>query len=373
MEDKIVKFLRQKDFVLEKRLGQGATGSTVLLFDSVINERFACKKYAPANPAHAAKYFQAFLKEIKLLHLMNHPNVVRVFNYYLFPEKNTGFILMEYVEGLDIDLHLTLSPEDINDIFAQTINGFAYLEENGILHRDIRASNILIDNKKQVKIIDFGFGKQAQQQKDYNNSVSLNWWCPLPAEVKESIYDFRTEVYFVGKLFEKVIADFKIEGFEHSDLLERMCRMEPDDRIGSFSEVRKTVLEAGFGGVGFTQAEKDTYQEFAIALSETVSSIEKESKYNTVVTVLLTRLEACFRSVMLEDLVPKQSMVAECFISGSFRYYKRSIFRVDTLKAFIDTFKRVSFEKQSIILANLQTRLDAKDRYQTEMDDDIPF
>ncbi len=245
MEDKIVKFLHQKDFVLEKRLGQGATGSTVLLFDSVINERFACKKYAPANPAHAAKYFQAFLKEIKLLHLMNHPNVVRVFNYYLFPEKNTGFILMEYVEGLDIDLHLTLSPEDINDIFAQTINGFAYLEENGILHRDIRASNILIDNKKQVKIIDFGFGKQAQQQKDYNNSVSLNWWCPLPAEVKESIYDFRTEVYFVGKLFEKVIADFKIEGFEHSDLLERMCRMEPDDRLDRFLKCERPCSKPG--------------------------------------------------------------------------------------------------------------------------------
>lgn len=239
MEDKIVKFLRQKDFVLEKRLGQGATGSTVLLFDSVINERFACKKYAPANPAHATKYFEAFLKEIKLLHMMNHPNIVRVFNYHLFPEKNTGFILMEYVEGLDISFHLMLSPEHINNVFAQTINGFAYLEENGILHRDIRESNILVASEVQVKIIDFGFGKQAQQPKDYNNSVSLNWWCPLPAELKKSIYDFRTEVYFVGKLFEKVMADHEIEGFEYSDLLERMCRMEPDDRIASFSEVRK--------------------------------------------------------------------------------------------------------------------------------------
>lgn len=166
MEDKIVKFLRQKDFVLEKRLGQGATGSTVLLFDSVINERFACKKYAPANPAHATKYFEAFLKEIKLLHMMNHPNIVRVFNYHLFPEKNTGFILMEYVEGLDISFHLMLSPEHINNVFAQTINGFAYLEENGILHRDIRESNILVASEVQVKIIDFGFGKQAQQLKD---------------------------------------------------------------------------------------------------------------------------------------------------------------------------------------------------------------
>jgi serine/threonine-protein kinase len=133
MDNQVIKFVRQKDFLLEKRLGQGATGHTVLLHDPVINERFACKKYEPANPAHASRFFDLFVREIKLLHLLNHPNIVRVFNYYLFPNQNTGYILMEYVDGMPLDTHLLISPGEINGIFAQTINGFAYLEENGIL------------------------------------------------------------------------------------------------------------------------------------------------------------------------------------------------------------------------------------------------
>lgn len=185
MDNQVIKFVRQKDFVLEKRLGQGATGNTVLLHDTVINERFACKKYAPANPAHASRFFDSFVREIKLLHLINHPNVVRVFNYYLFPEQSTGYILMEYVDGQSIDFFLLINPETISDIFAQTINGFGYLEENGILHRDIRDSNILITGKNTVKIIDFGFGKQATKPENYDKSISLNWWCDLPNEFKE--------------------------------------------------------------------------------------------------------------------------------------------------------------------------------------------
>ncbi|MFY3002064.1 protein kinase family protein [Achromobacter xylosoxidans] len=373
MDNRIVNFIRKKDFVLEKRLGQGATGNTVLLFDSIINERFACKKYEPANRAHADRFFEFFLKEIKLLHMMNHINVVRVFNYYLFPEKKTGYILMEYVDGDDVGSYVTFNSDAINSIFSQVISGFSYLEENGILHRDIRQSNILVNEKGVVKIIDFGFGKQAQQPKDYANSILLNWWCPIPNELKKSVYDFRTEVYFVGKLFEKLIADYEIEGFEHSQLLERMCEIDPEDRIASFSDVRTALLQAGLGGEDFSWDEKQTYQEFAYALSEVVSSIDKDARYHTDVATLLSKLEERYRSVMLENQIPNPNMLAQCFINGAYRYLKRTAVKVETLKDFIDLFRRVSTEKKKIILANLHARLDGKERYQVKMDDDIPF
>lgn len=87
MDGKIVEFLRKKDFVLERELGEGACGKTVLLHDTIIGESFACKKYAPARTEFTDRLFNGFVREIKLLHLINHQNVVRVFNYYLFPEK----------------------------------------------------------------------------------------------------------------------------------------------------------------------------------------------------------------------------------------------------------------------------------------------
>jgi len=73
------------------------------------------------------------------------------------------------------------------------------------LHRDIRPANILVDNSGTVKIIDLGFGKQIRATKDFDKSLSLNWWCAVPKEFGLGLYDFSTEVYFVGKLFEDLI------------------------------------------------------------------------------------------------------------------------------------------------------------------------
>lgn len=103
MSDNVIEFVRKRNYVLVRELGQGACGKTVLLRDDVIDELFVCKKYSPYYKEHKQEFFDNFLREIKLLHDVYHQNVVRVFNYHLYPEKMTGYILMEYVDGSDID------------------------------------------------------------------------------------------------------------------------------------------------------------------------------------------------------------------------------------------------------------------------------
>src|SRR5436305_1578858 len=98
MTDRIIEFIRKKDLVFVKELGRGACGETILLHDDVIDENFVCKKYAPLDSTGNTELFRKFVQEIKLLHLLNHINVVRVFNYYLYPERYAGYILMEYIE-----------------------------------------------------------------------------------------------------------------------------------------------------------------------------------------------------------------------------------------------------------------------------------
>ena len=100
--DRIIEFLRQRDYVFVKELGQGACGMTVLLRDTQIDEDLVCKKYSPVSEAHRQGLFAKFVREIKLLYKLNHPNVVRVFNYYLYPEKFAGYILMEFIQGAEI-------------------------------------------------------------------------------------------------------------------------------------------------------------------------------------------------------------------------------------------------------------------------------
>jgi serine/threonine-protein kinase len=140
----LVTFLRKRDYVFVKVLGQGACGQTVLLRDDVIGSEFVCKKYLPFNESYRQELFKGFLREIKLLHEVHHLNVVRVFNYYVYPEQFTGYILMEYIAGNDIEEHLRVKPESVNDLFVQAVEGFAYLERQSILHRDIRPLNILV-------------------------------------------------------------------------------------------------------------------------------------------------------------------------------------------------------------------------------------
>lgn len=125
MKDKVIEFVRSKDYKYIREIGQGGTGRTVLLKDEIIDECFVCKKYSPYQKEHKELLFGYFKDEIKILHLLNHPNIVRIYNYYLYPDKHTGYILMEYIEGDNIDNFLKLNPEKLNDIFTQTkINNF---------------------------------------------------------------------------------------------------------------------------------------------------------------------------------------------------------------------------------------------------------
>lgn len=369
-----IEFPRQKDYILEQELGRGACGLTVVVYDPVIEERFVCKKYAPFHDGFKEQFFTNFIREIKLLYLLNHPNIVRVFNYYLYPEKHLGYIFMEYVVGTDIDDYLEQHPETVNEIFRQTVDGFSHLEESRILHRDIRPLNLMIGSTGAVKIIDFGFGKQTTGEEDFDKSISLNWWCEPPLEFEDGIYDFATEVYFVGKLFERIVIDRDIQHFKHNGLLKRMCARRPTDRISSFAEVRKELLADRFLDIQFEDWEREAYREFSDGLYAIASKMEANTKYYDAENVQ-SRLEDCFKRVMLEDVIPKNSLILNCFVNGAYHFKTNVSFRVYALRDFVDLFRLCSREKKNIIISNLQTKLDAVPRYDQKMDfdDDIPF
>lgn len=375
MENKIVKFIRRKDFELIEELGRGACGRTVLLDDPIIGERFVCKKYAPMYEELTDELYGNFVEEIKLLHLLNHSNIVRVFNYYLYPEEKTGYILMEYILGSDIEDYLKSYPENINTVFTQTVEAFFHLEANDILHRDIRPMNILVSSEGGVKVIDFGFGKKITESRDFDKSISLNWWCEPPAEFKNNIYNHTTEVYFVGKLFENIILENQIEQFSYKNLVSRMVARDPVNRISFFSDVRKEILSGAFADIEFDPFELDAYRDFADQLTMVLSKLERSSKYIESPSDIIRKLEECYKTIMLEEYVPTNSVVLKAFISGAYYYSTVSFFQVAAVRKFLELMRHASPAKRNIIVANLKTRLDSLERYddQTQFDCDIPF
>lgn len=376
--DKKIHFPLGRSFILRSELGQGACGKTVLLHDEVIDEYFVCKKYSPLLDEWKELLYTGFVSEIKLLYSLHHINVVRVFNYMLYPAKFSGYIFMEYVEGMDIEEYLTVHPESINEVFIQVIDAFAHLESRNILHRDVRPSNLMVTNDGIVKVIDFGFGKKVLEDVDFDKSISLNWWCELPLEFESRLYTHSTEVYFVGKLFEKIIFDNSIFSFNHSILVEAMTKRSTHERAESFASVREKALINTTESAAFTGFEMSTYQNFSRSLVSAVSKIETGAKYFEV-DEFSVRLEKAYKSVMLENLVPSNVQIVKCFLNGSYYFSKNNRMSVSVIKEFLSLLSGSSKEKRNIIEANIYARLDAVERYKPKPPpdfssfDDIPF
>ena len=374
----LIKFIKQKDYKYIKELGQGGLGRTILILDSELDEQFVCKKYSPYDPKIKDEYYQYFKNEIKLMYHVNNINIVRIYNYYLYPEKNTGYILMEYVNGENIYEYLTGNPSSIDYIFEQVIEAFKYLENIKILHRDIRIENILVSLDGIAKIIDFGFGKIIETDSDHKKSISLNWWCDVPLEFQSGKYDHRTEIYFIGKLFEKMLQDASDDWifieFKYKLLLEKMVKYDFSERFQTFSEVQENMIESGTNyEYLFTYEEKEVYKEFITNLVAAIAEIDSKTKYKTDVNRMIVDLENIYRSNVLEDIIQNTRDITRIFLDGSYRFYSEPRFGCYNFKEFIRMLKCSNKEKINIILLNIQNRLNSVTRKEEKFYDDVPF
>jgi serine/threonine-protein kinase len=310
------------------------------------------------------------------MHKLFHKNIVRVFNYYLFPESITGYILMDYIDGTDIETYISENPEEINNIFGQAIEGFSYLESNNILHRDIRPKNILITKDNVLKIIDFGFGKRIVNNSDFEKSISLNWLYEKPLDFENSVYDFRTEIYFIGKLFEALIIDYDISGFRYNDLLKKMIAKSQDVRIESFSHVQEAIINDAYNFEDyFSYAEKNIFKGFMSQIVNIYSTIGTNSKYVDNMDQLIIELEEVLKTNILEDRVQNILDLSRLFIKGDYKYYPKNEVSTNWLKDFIHLLKSCNSEKKNILKLAIINRLrtikkkEADDGFTT----DIPF
>jgi len=376
MKQDIIPFIRSKDYKFIKDIGQGGLGKTYLVEDELIGEQFVCKKYIPMYDEHKELYYDHFVEEIKLLHLLYHVNIVRVFNFYLYPTHKTGYILMEYVDGEIISNYIAANPHKIDDIFVQVIRGFRHLEEHKILHRDIRPENLMVSKECYLKIIDFGFGKKVLLNEDFDKSISLNWRYAIPQDFAQKIYNYGTEIYFIGKLFEELLAENGITEFSHTGILEKMLPLNPDHRINSFFELDRLIIQGSAPGLEFSEGEKKIYRDFAVDVSKIYSKIETSAQYVKEPAQVIKLLDEVYVNSMLETTIQNVQSISRCFIKGAYYFNNTAEIIVEDMGDFLKMIKAMSPERQKIIINNLWQRLDRLPRYTDEVydeDDELPF
>lgn len=374
-EGEIVDFPTNRKYEFVRALKSGGTGKTILMQDTMLNKFFVCKKYLPMQKQYEKEFYNRFIDEIKIMYAIYDINIVRIFDYYLFPEHSTGYIIMEYVEGKNIDEYFKEEDTDkINSIFVQLINAFAYLEKNNILHRDVRPENVLIDDSGTVKLIDFGFGKNVNEVGNEENSIYLNW--PVsqkPEELYSGVYNSQTEIFFVGYLIKNLLAKYEMNSFKYTELLRKMIEISPQKRINSFLTIQDEISNQAMETFDFSREQKNIYRTFAEDLKNSISVIKDSLIVEKDIGIIIEKMKKVLRDNALEMYISNNYVLISCFIKSNYKYYTGKEIPVVEVKNFYNFLVSQSSEKREIILNNLYGRLNKIPVVNSMYDEELPF
>lgn len=380
----VIPFLKQKDYIMVNNdLGSGSFGKTVLLQDPFINELFVAKKYEPAYDDIQEEFYQNFLDEIRIMYKLNHRNIVRIYNYYAYENSHTGYILMEYIDGQNIgDFIENYCPPfesiSLDDIFIQLIDAFCYIESKGIIHRDIREGNILIDHNGTVKVIDFGIGKIYSKNDEETDSlageINRAGSDTLPQEYYDHTYSNLTDMFYLAELYKRLISNspnIDQNDFSYHDILNKMMEKQPENRFESFSAIHEAIGLHDFTIMPISEDDRMIYQQFTGCIARTLVSFLEAPKFNYDPSIFAGRLEKALSNNLFETYVQNKEDVIKCIIESRYRYRPTIQIACQDVRNFLDWFKASTPQSQLLILNNYIAKLSAT--VKTELEPELPF
>ncbi len=206
------RFTLGKYKVLE-RLGSGGMG-TVFLCEHKLMRRRVAVKVLPTVRANDPASLERFYREARAVAALDHPNIVHA--YDIDQDEQLHFLVMEYVDGTSLqDLVKKSGPLDVVracHYIRQAAQGLEHAHEAGLVHRDIKPGNILVDRTGMVKLLDMGLARFFNDEDDiltkkYDESVlgTADYLAPEQAIDSHSV-DIRADIYGLGATFYFLLA-----------------------------------------------------------------------------------------------------------------------------------------------------------------------
>jgi serine/threonine protein kinase/tetratricopeptide (TPR) repeat protein len=198
-----------------EELGHGGMGRVYKVFDTAIKEKIALKLLRP-EIALDKETVERFSNELKLARKISHRNVCRMFD--LGKAEGTTFITMEFVPGEDLKKFIRKSGQlgagRAVSIAKQICEGLAEAHHIGVVHRDLKPQNIMVDEDGNSRIMDFGIARSLRGKGITGAGVMIGtpeYMSPEQVEGKE--VDQRSDIYSLGViLFEMVTGHVPFEG-----------------------------------------------------------------------------------------------------------------------------------------------------------------
>jgi Protein kinase domain len=245
-------------------LGQGGMGA-VYKARQLKLDRFVAVKILPAEWGRDPAFAERFAREARALARLSHPHIVAVHD---FGEAGEHFyLLMEFVDGANLRQLLQAGPLDPRlalQIIPQVCDALQYAHEEGVVHRDVKPENILVDQRGRVRMADFGLAKLVGPSRASFTLTSthqvmgtLDYMAPEQRNHPQEV-DHRADIYSLGVVFyEMLTGQLPLGRFSppsHAagvdarldEIVHRALEREPGQRYQHVSEVR-SALEAVTG------------------------------------------------------------------------------------------------------------------------------
>ncbi|XP_019457009.1 PREDICTED: CBL-interacting serine/threonine-protein kinase 9-like [Lupinus angustifolius] len=322
-------------FELGKTIGEGSFAK-VKLARNVDSRDHVAIKILDRNHVLRHNMMEQLKKEISAMKLINHPNVVKIFE--VMASKTKIYIVLELVNGGElfdkIATNGKLKEDEARSYFHQLINAVDYCHSRGVYHRDLKPENLLLDSNGVLKVSDFGLSTYAQQEDEllrtacgtpnyvapevlkdrgYVGSASDIWSCGVILFVLMAGYLPFDEPNHVA-LFRRISrADFSFPSWfapKLKKLLKRILDPNPLTRIKIEELLEDEWFKKGYKPASFTEEEDVNVDDVAAAFNDSKDNLVTERKEKPV-SMNAFELISRSQSFNLNSLFEKQTGVVK--------------------------------------------------------------
>lgn len=215
--------------VLEK-LGEGGMGVVYKAEDTKLKREVAIK-FLPRYISSDEEERNRFTIEAQAAAALNHPNIATI--HSIEETKDEVFIVMEYINGPELKDKIkkgNLSLEESINVIEQIANGLQVAHQKGIIHRDIKSSNIMMTQSGQVKIMDFGLAKIKGSSQITRMGTTIGTAAYMsPEQARGEKVDHRTDFWSMGVIFyELITGQMPYKGEYEQAVIYSILNQEPE-------------------------------------------------------------------------------------------------------------------------------------------------